>query len=149
FFGKDIFLELSDQEPIELTGKIDKIEWTNKDENRVRLVDYKTMDPKTDGEIRGTTKSSNGNIYRQLVFYKLLTDLDRSFKPKEKIEKYKVSEVQVDFLKPDKDKQIFKRADYTISDDDILLLKEKINDIVLRVRKLEFGSDDYPRCGKC
>ncbi len=149
FFSKGIFLELPNQDPIELTGKIDKVEWLDKENNQVRLVDYKTSEPKTEGQIKGTTKDSKGNIYRQLIFYKLLTDLDRSFKPKGKLDKYIVSEVQVDFLKPDKDKNVFKKVNYQISEDDIAIVKDKINDIVTRVRKLEFGSDDYPRCGQC
>lgn len=149
FFNKGIYLEIPEMDPIELTGKIDKIEWINKSDNAVRLVDYKTSDPKTDGDIKGTTKSSNGSIFRQLTFYKLLTDLDKNFRPVNKINKYRVDEVQVDFLKPDKNKKTFVKKSFTITDEDIYKLKSEIKDVMTRVRNLEFGSEEYPNCKDC
>ncbi|MEK7208138.1 MAG: ATP-dependent DNA helicase [Patescibacteria group bacterium] len=53
-----------------LRGKLDKIE-RNKD-GTVTAVDYKTGRQKSRAEILGETKSSDGNLKRQLDFYKLL-----------------------------------------------------------------------------
>lgn len=146
FFNKGIRLDLPNEQSIELVGKIDKIDWISKEENSVRLIDYKVKDPQTDGQIKGTTKSSKGEIYRQLVFYKLLTDLDPYFKPANKMNKYRVEEVQVDFLKQDKIKKTFIQKSYKISEEDINKLKEQIADVVFRIRNLEFGSEEYPWC---
>ena len=41
---------------IPLSGKVDKIEWINKDKKQVKVIDYKTGSPKSRGEIEGKTK---------------------------------------------------------------------------------------------
>ncbi len=44
------------------------------------VIDYKTGKARSENEIKGLTKSSDGGYYRQLVFYKLLLDKDGRFK---------------------------------------------------------------------
>ena len=58
-----------------LSGKIDKVEWLDKPNREVKVIDYKTGNPKTKGQIKGSTKYSDGDLMRQLVFYKLLSSL--------------------------------------------------------------------------
>ncbi len=79
---------------IRLTGKIDKVEFVGAG-IEVNVVDYKTSKPKTRGEIEGSTKNSEGNIKRQLVFYNIL--LNRF----EEGKRFKMVSADVDFIEPD------------------------------------------------
>ncbi len=63
-----------------LTGKFDRIDPIDPAARFVRVIDYKTgSKPKTRGQIEGTTKDSDGETKRQLVFYALLAKHDRIF----------------------------------------------------------------------
>lgn len=64
----DVLFKVDDIE-IPLKGMLDKIEHIDE---KIRVVDYKTGKPKTRNYILGETKDSNGDLFRQLVFYKLL-----------------------------------------------------------------------------
>ncbi|MEY2640617.1 MAG: hypothetical protein RL150_10, partial [Candidatus Parcubacteria bacterium] len=55
-----------------LTGAMDKLEFV--DGHHVNVVDYKTGKPKSRNALMGTTKGSDGDYHRQLIFYKLLLD---------------------------------------------------------------------------
>ncbi len=55
-----------------LRGTIDRIKFLSDD--HVKVIDYKTGEPESRNAIMGKTKSSNGNYYRQLIFYKLLLE---------------------------------------------------------------------------
>lgn len=65
-------------EGVPLTGKIDKIELLPYGGNEVRLVDYKTGRAKSLNEVKGLTANGDGKYFRQLLFYKLLFELDPS-----------------------------------------------------------------------
>lgn len=54
---------------VPVKGLIDRIDLIAPDEPFLRIIDYKTGKPKTEKEAR---EEHNGNLYRQLVFYKLL-----------------------------------------------------------------------------
>lgn len=95
FRAKNLFFD-----NIPITWKIDKIDildfWINNNESswqlaffkeNVVLVDYKTWSPKSIWEIKWisrdwTKKDSWWNYFRQLMFYKLLCDLDQEFSSK-------------------------------------------------------------------
>ncbi len=64
---------LPDLPEIPLKGVIDRVDI--EDGKPWRVVDYKTGKPKTKGQIEGSTKNSDGEYKRQLVFYKLLFSL--------------------------------------------------------------------------
>lgn len=93
FFHKNIFFK-----DIPLTGKIDCIEKKGKFENSidttffsflkeyVRIIDYKTGNPKM-------KKETKEKYFRQLMFYKLLCDLDTNFQSH-----YIVESVALDFI---------------------------------------------------
>ncbi|KKU82038.1 MAG: UvrD/REP helicase, partial [Parcubacteria group bacterium GW2011_GWA2_47_8] len=67
---------------IPLTGILDRLEYVElatgeSDEQKlVRVIDYKTGKRKTRNALLGKTAAADINYYRQLVFYKLLLDLD-------------------------------------------------------------------------
>lgn len=149
FYGRGIVLESAGIEAIPLTGKIDKISWVDADHYLVKVTDYKTSKPKSANEIMGQTKNSDGGIYRQLVFYKLLSDLDDAFRPSRSLPKYKIEEAEVDFIKPN-DSGIFKREVFRISADDVEALKQTITEVMTEIRNLNFGgSEKFPLCGEC
>ncbi len=113
---------------IRLTGVLDKIEWN--DDESVRVVDYKTGKPKTRNALLGNTKDSDGNYYRQLIFYKLLL---KYFK--EGV--YHMNEGVIDFIEPD-EKGNYHREIFQISDEEVLLLEQKIHQVADEILSLSF-----------
>jgi DNA helicase-2/ATP-dependent DNA helicase PcrA len=127
---------------IPLTGKVDRIDLTNKEENHVRVIDYKTGKPKTRNEIEGNTKNSDGDYKRQLTFYQLLSELDKSFQ-------YEVKETQIDFIEPDA-KGDFHRENFNITPEEVSDLKKVIKESVKQIRDLDFDrTDDLTKCATC
>ncbi len=133
---------------IGLTGKVDKVEVINlKRETQnakpfVRVVDYKTGKPKSKNVIEGKTKNSDGGYKRQLVFYQLLTELDRTFP-------YSVQETQLDFLEVN-DRGKFKKESFVISQEEVAELKSLIRETMAKIRNLEFPrTTDYSICETC
>lgn len=127
---------------IPLTGKADRVDLTNKEDKHVRFIDYKTGKPKTRNEIEGLTKNSDGDYKRQLIFYHLLADLDKSFQ-------YKVVQTEIDFIEPDA-KGEFHRERFNITEDDVSNLKQQIKDTMKNIRNLNFDrTDDLTKCTTC
>lgn len=118
-FSLRVVLPTDDKEipEITLTGKLDRLDFD--EEGRVtRVVDYKTGKPKTKGQIVGTTKDSNGDYKRQLVFYALLLELYDD-------ERYRCRDCVLSFVEPDKNGAVREEA-FTITDDEIEALKQEI-----------------------
>ncbi|MFZ2522779.1 MAG: ATP-dependent DNA helicase, partial [Minisyncoccia bacterium] len=64
--------KVSDEEvEVTLHGQMDAIIHNEKE---TRVFDYKTKEGMTSNQIKGLTKSSDGAYFRQLVFYKILTE---------------------------------------------------------------------------
>ena len=127
---------------IPLSGKVDKIEWVNPEQKMVKVIDYKTGNPKSRNDIEGKTKNSNGNYKRQLVFYKLLTELDRTFK-------LKVAEAEFDFVQPMKSGKL-KKESFQIVDEELDELKQIIRDAMTKIRDYQFPkTKDFLICEKC
>jgi len=155
---------------IPLTGKVDRIEflspslrgadatrqshttlsslrggtptWQSHTNKEVRVVDYKTGKPKTRNEIEGNTKNSTGDYKRQLVFYELLTKLDKSFQ-------YEVTETELHFIEPDA-KGDFHKERFSITSEDLTILKKEIRSSVDGIRSLNFPrTDDLNKCATC
>jgi DNA helicase-2/ATP-dependent DNA helicase PcrA len=128
---------------VRLTGKVDKIEQISLKD--VVVTDYKTMVPKSINEVKGLTKNSNGDIYRQLIFYKLLSVLDKNFK-------YKVKTTQIDFVKPKKydlDKK-FVKLNFEITQKEVQDLKKLIKEVIQKIRNLEFPeAENKKNCKYC
>ncbi|PIR43791.1 hypothetical protein COV24_00945 [candidate division WWE3 bacterium CG10_big_fil_rev_8_21_14_0_10_32_10] len=131
-------------EDMELTGKVDRIELLKNESGimYVKVIDYKTGKPKSRNEILGKTKNSDGAYKRQLVFYKILCDLDRSFK-------YKAKSFELDFVGDSKGVKPKKEV-FEISEGEIKELKNIIVDTLHKIRNMEFNrTTDYNICNKC
>lgn len=124
-----------DVDGIPVKGRIDRLEILNSGE--VRVTDFKTGKPKTRGQIEGKTKDSNGEIKRQIVFYKLLLDGYQS-------SKYKLSEAVIDFVEPD-EKGNYHREVFVPGEEDVHILEEEIKRVFDEVTNLTFLDR---RCGK-
>ncbi len=111
-----------------LRGQLDKIEIV--DGVVVNVVDYKTKQPMSRGEIEGTTKSSNGDYKRQLVFYKLLLMLDEK-------RKFVMKTGELDFIEPD-DKGRYKREKFEIIDENIQELTDCLRKTAKEILELQF-----------
>lgn len=117
------------KEKIKLTGKLDKIEFDPKNRRAV-VTDYKTKKPASRNWILGETKDSNGDYFKQLVFYKLLLD---SMIHK----KFNMETGVIDFTEPD-DKNRFKKEAFEITDSNIKNLREVIAQTADEIINLKF-----------
>jgi CRISPR/Cas system-associated exonuclease Cas4 (RecB family) len=105
---------LSHEGRVTLHGFIDKLE--RLPNGTVRVIDYKTGTPKSRSHIEGKTKDSDGDYKRQLVFYKLLLDVEG---------KHRMSEGVIDFVEPN-ERGINKREAFTITDEEVAALRADI-----------------------
>lgn len=104
---------------IPIHGKLDAIIDNGKE---VLVFDYKTREKMSLAEIKGETKNSNGNYFRQLVFYKILLERDARFANKKIIP-------SLVFVMPD-DKGRCPIITLPISDDDIKKVQLEIQSLV-------------------
>jgi RecB family exonuclease len=140
FFGSRLNPVLLDDVP--LTGKVDKVELLDAKNKSVRIIDYKTGRPKSKNEIEGNTKYSDGGYKRQLVFYHLLAELDRSFP-------FQVAEAQLDFVEANSRGKL-KKESFTITAEELEDLKSQIRDTMTKIKHLEFPrTTDYRICQSC
>lgn len=146
-FKEPLFLEKYFRvqlEDITLTGKIDRIEWHDQKARTIKVTDYKTGKPKTKGQIEGATKDSTGELKRQLVFYKLLIDLDSRLKNV----KFQVAEL--DFVASPIDKNKPGRHSVVIKSDEVDSLRKLIKKVMTDIRSLKFPrTTDYNICKTC
>ncbi len=120
---------------IKLTGKLDKVELLDIG-GHVNVVDYKTGKPKSENEVRGLTKSSDGNYFRQLSFYKLLLDEHGG-------ERFMMTSGIIDFMEPT-ESGAYRRYAFDISDGDVKKVSEEIKETAQKILDLSFW-DEY--CG--
>lgn len=136
--------EASANEGITLTGKIDRIETLDPSDRTIRVVDYKTGKGKTMGQIQGTTKDSNGDLKRQLVFYRLLMDLDR------RLRNITFGQAELDFVSEPFLKNKSGRHRLNITTEEVQELKKVISGVMAKIRNLEFPrTTDYKNCVDC
>jgi len=109
---------------IKLTGKLDRLDFDT-DGNLIRVVDYKTGKPKTRGQIEGTTKDSNGDYKRQLVFYALMLSLYDD-------EQYQSKEGVISFVEPTAQGGIREEV-FTVTDEEIADLKTEIGRVAKEI----------------
>jgi len=127
---------------IPLIGKVDRIDKPSST-NSVNIIDYKTGAPKTKGQIAGTTKDSTGSLKRQLVFYQLLSQLDKRFS-------HSINSVELDFVEAPYKKQKSGRTSFKITLQEVTKLKKTIKDNMSQIRKLRFPrTQDYSHCQRC
>lgn len=131
-----------------LTGKIDKIEQLGKPEIGsaipVKIVDYKTGNIKSPGEISGTAKGRfSGRLKRQLLFYKILCDHEPDFK-----KQFDMQIAELDFVQGKDGK--FKKAQVEWTDQDLDELSELIQQTWTKIQNLEFSPTPEPeKCSFC
>lgn len=129
---------------IYLTGRIDRIDWVDRAKKTVRVVDYKTGKAKSLNDIEGKTIAANlspreqslpesirGPYKRQLLFYKLLADLDPSFN-------YEVVEGVFDFVEPNKQTGKLVRRHFSLEKEAVNDLKKLIKEVMEEIRELGF-----------
>ncbi len=139
---------------IALTGKVDRIDTLSPSLRgasatkqssflkSVKFIDYKTGKPKSRNEIEGNTQNSNGDYKRQLVFYRLLAQLDKTFP-------YKVEQTEIDFVEPDTNGN-FRRESFSITNNEVEELKTLIKNSMKSIRSFDFSRNtDMNTCSTC
>ncbi|MFH2118309.1 MAG: ATP-dependent DNA helicase [Candidatus Paceibacterota bacterium] len=120
-----------------LTGRIDRIDWLDQAKKLVKVVDYKTGKVKSKNEIEGKVgklsereqalpENIRGSYKRQLLFYKLLTKLDRTFP-------YEVVEGEFDFVQPNASGKLVRR-NFKLEDQDVQDLANLIKTVVAELK---------------
>jgi len=129
-------------EGVPIQGKIDRIDWINKEEKTVRIVDYKTTTAKSKNALMGLTQDKDSPSYlNQLRFYSLLlrNSSQHNYEPKE---------MSLVFLTPTdtKDPDI-KQVTFDVEDDEALdNLKKTIHEVWDGIKRLEFEHKDGCDC---
>jgi DNA helicase-2/ATP-dependent DNA helicase PcrA len=135
-----VYLPIHSDQSVLLKGKLDKVEIG---ESGVTVYDYKTSKPKTKNYILGKTKNSNGEYWRQLVFYKMLLDrlLTSSWNMKAGV---------IDFVEPD-NKGRYKREVFEVKEEDVAELEKEIKGVSEEILNLQFWNNtcDDPNCEYC
>ncbi len=124
---------------VPLTGKLDRLD--RKADGSVLVIDYKTGKARSENDIKGRTKNSTGDYYRQLVFYKLLLKKDG---------RYTTNEAALHFVEPNEKGDIIIRR-FTISDAEVEALEAEL---VSAAQAIADGSAftaacDSARCDYC
>ena len=127
---------------IRLTGKLDKVEFVGEGKE-VNVVDYKTGKPKTRGHIEGATKDSDGDMKRQLAFYKLLLDRYEDGK-------YRMVSGDIDFIEPD-EKGRYHKENFTVEPAEVAELEATVRRVAEEITTLAFVDRrcDRPECEYC
>ena len=129
---------------IPLTGKVDRIDFLGERSGgrpTVKMVDYKTGKVKSRNEVEGRTKQGDLSYKRQLIFYKILADLDTVFN-------YEVVEAELDFVEGKEGK--FVRHSFVISPEETEELKRIIKEVMGGIRRQEFPrTTNYDYCTYC
>lgn len=124
-------------EGLRLVGKLDRVEALELP--GVKVMDYKTSSPKTRNDILGKTKSSSGDYWRQLLFYRLLGELDPTFP-------YHVVQGELVFLVPN-DRDDLKSEVFTYDEDDVEAFREILRGVRDQLQSLAFLEKNP--CGSC
>lgn len=127
-----------------LTGKFDRIDLIDPVARTVRVIDYKTgAQAHSRNQIEGQTKTSDGALKQQLIFYALLTSLDRHFP-------YVATEFALKFLD---DKHTFRQETYQITTqekDDLAASIKKTYEEILSLEVFEHRRDSFDQgCEIC
>ncbi len=112
---------------IPLFGKVDRIDLFQKDGQYCRVIDYKTGAPKkTDAAVR-----KEGDLFRQLVFYKLLCDLSPGFS-------HTATHFTLDFIGNEKEGR--RIMDFEITAEEVQELTELMKNVWGKIASQDFTS---------
>ncbi|MBL4655172.1 MAG: ATP-dependent helicase [Bacteroidia bacterium] len=127
---------------VPLTGAVDKLEF---DGNEVNVVDYKTGKPENGLKKLNspTDKDPNGGDYwRQIVFYKILLDNDRT-------KKWKMVSGEMDFVEKNRKSEFVKKKLH-VTDEDKKVVISQIKDTHQKIMDHQFekgcGDDNCQWC---
>jgi DNA helicase II / ATP-dependent DNA helicase PcrA len=128
-------------ESVRLSGKLDKVEFAG--ESEVFVTDYKTGKARSRNDIEGKTRESNGNLKRQLVFYKLLLDLYRDGA-------WNMTKGIIEFLEPNESGKI-KWEEFIIEKSEVEDLKDVLRQVITEITTLSFWDKfcDDKSCEYC
>ncbi len=128
---------------IPLNGKLDKLEFNG---NEVTVVDYKTGSISYAREKLyppGEKNPIGGDYWRQMVFYRILLD-------EQKTKPWKMVRGEFDFIEKNTTSGKFEKKVIEVSEEDVLFVKEQIREVYTRIRNFEFsrgcGKDDCYYC---
>ena len=120
---------------IVLNGQLDRIDTLvpapEGQPAEVLVVDYKTGKPKSRNVIEGKTAYSNGDIYRQLVFYRLLLSLYQDGSV------YNMTRGLIDFVEPT-ERGGFKQEEFEIEQNEVEALAKQIKQVAQEIKNLDF-----------
>lgn len=119
---------------VPIVGKLDVIEPIS-GSTKVRVVDYKTGHVRSRKEIEGTTKNSDGDYKRQLIFYTLLADSDASFP-------YTVGEVELRFID---DECKFTSEVFVINQDEKTDITNLLKHVYSEITALHFDHTEHQK----
>lgn len=132
---------------IRLDGRMDRVDWIDREKKTVRVIDYKTGPQKTINAIEGKVSTERfserelnlpenlrGPYQRQLLFYRLLADLDPTFLPK-------VTEGVFVFVEPDKSSGKIVTRVFELTDQDVNDLRGLIVEVMSEIRSLKFMNE--------
>ncbi len=143
-------ITLPDNVEILLRGRLDKLEIL--EGNKVNVVDYKTGGYKSRNEILGLTQSSDGNIKRQLDFYRLLLSLHDQRRPGEAghSDKYEMVSGTIEFVEPDEKDRLHSEV-FLMTDEDGMKIKEEAVRVAQEILSFSFWNQfcDDPKCEYC
>ncbi len=124
---------------VPLSGKLDRLD--RNEDGTILVIDYKTGKAKSENDIRGATKSSDGNYYRQLVFYKLLLDKDG---------RYTMNKGALHFVEPNEKGKCVVR-EFTITNAEVFELETQLIEAAQKIANGEAftTSCDPKHCDYC
>lgn len=128
------------QVELKLHGQLDVL--VSDDENSF-IFDYKTRQAMSENAIKGETKNSDGNYFRQLIFYKILVGGNSQFVGKN-------IEPALVFIKPD-EKGRCPIISISVSKEDMDRVKDEVSGLLESVYSGEFleRACDDPDCKWC
>lgn len=126
---------------IPIRGKLDKVEMHP--DGGLRVIDYKTGKAKSRAEIEGKTKNADGNLKRQLTFYKVLIEESGSS------EQFRSG--ALDWIEADDKGRIRAPEEFSISDEETDMLREEIRRVAKEIYDLSFWDTvcDSDSCDYC
>lgn len=128
---------------VPLTGKIDRIDFLAGSQMEFTFVDYKSMPPMSRAAIQGQTANSDGNSYRQLIFYALLAECDPRFFGRPVA-------LKLSFLRPTLDRQEFREEVFSVSSNEVANLKKEVLASWQKIQQGDFPKTaDQVSCQRC
>lgn len=143
FGGRSQAVYLDD---IPLSGRIDRIDLLHAGNKEIKVIDYKTGKARSANEIEAKTKTAQvdfserelalpesirGPYKRQLLFYKLLTELDPQFH-------FTATVGEFDFVEPSKTSGTLVKRSFDLQQEDVEELKMLIKEVMREIRGLGF-----------